>query len=106
VVAGTIGLEDRVRWADLVISGEGAFDATSRDGKVVGHVLELARTAGVPAVVLAGRVDDGGKVDGEMGRVEVRSMTDEVGREAAMADPRGSLISVAASTAESFGATR
>ncbi len=36
--------------ADVVLTGEGRFDATSTDGKVVGRVLELARPAHVGVV--------------------------------------------------------
>ncbi|OAA26185.1 glycerate kinase [Frankia sp. EI5c] len=43
--------------ADLVITGEGRFDATSLTGKVVGGVLTMAEQAGVPALLVAGRVD-------------------------------------------------
>lgn len=35
------GLADAVRSADVVITGEGRFDASSLTGKVVGHVLEM-----------------------------------------------------------------
>jgi glycerate kinase len=37
-----------------VLTGEGRYDATSLDGKVVGHVLGEARAAGVPAAIVAG----------------------------------------------------
>lgn len=92
-VADAIDLEARVREADLVITGEGALDATSLDGKVVGHVLALARAAGIPAVVVCGRAQ--GVVDG----VTVRSLVEEVGREAALSEPRSSLVAVAAALA-------
>ncbi|MFN3866400.1 MAG: glycerate kinase [Demequina sp.] len=53
-VARVTGLDDAVATADVLITGEGQFDATSMTGKVVGHALELARLAGTPAVVVAG----------------------------------------------------
>lgn len=91
-VAEAIELERRVREADLVITGEGSFDATSLQGKVVGYVLDLGRTAGTPVRVVAGRVDGY--------RTGVVSVADEVGLEAAMTQTRGSLVRVAASLAE------
>lgn len=50
-IGAMTGLDAAVASADLVITGEGRFDATSLTGKVVGHVLELA---GARALVVAG----------------------------------------------------
>jgi glycerate kinase len=58
-VAEATALEKHVAAADLVITGEGRFDATSLRGKVVGGVLRMAAGAEVPALVLAGAVADG-----------------------------------------------
>jgi glycerate kinase len=44
--------------ADLVITGEGAWDATSGLGKVTGEILLRARAATVPALLLCGRATD------------------------------------------------
>ena len=55
-VAEHVGLAERLRRADLVLTGEGRLDVTSFDGKVVGGVLGLARERGVPAAVIAGSV--------------------------------------------------
>jgi glycerate kinase len=57
VVAEHLGLEKMVRGADAVVTGEGAFDAQSLQGKVVGHVVGLCHQVGVPVYVLCGRVD-------------------------------------------------
>jgi glycerate 2-kinase len=53
-VAEIAGLPDALAGADLVITGEGRYDRTSRAGKAAGTVLDLAAAAGVPAVVVAG----------------------------------------------------
>lgn len=55
-VAELIGLADALSGADLVITGEGAFDGQSADGKAPGYVAELARSAGVPVALVAGRI--------------------------------------------------
>lgn len=55
-IARLSGLDAAVASADLLISGEGRFDATSLDGKVVGNALELAAAAGVRTLVIAGQV--------------------------------------------------
>lgn len=46
------GLEVALVDADGVVTGEGRFDAQSLGGKATGHVLSLARAAGVPAAVV------------------------------------------------------
>jgi glycerate kinase len=48
------GLDAALAGADLVITGEGQYDATSATGKVVGAVCAAAARAGVPAAVVAG----------------------------------------------------
>lgn len=55
VIAEITGLTDRLAGADLVITGEGSFDAQSLGGKTPVGVLRLARAAGVPAILVSGR---------------------------------------------------
>ena len=43
VVADAVGLRERLEGVDLVVTGEGALDASSLDGKVVGGVLATRR---------------------------------------------------------------
>lgn len=50
------GLEEAMRDADWVITGEGRFDAQSLHGKVVSGVTTLARRHRVPVAILAGSV--------------------------------------------------
>ena len=57
-VAEVVGVDDALRSSDLVITGEGAFDATSLRGKVVGGVLDGRPPIGrARASVVCGRVD-------------------------------------------------
>lgn len=51
LVADLVGLADRVRSADLVITGEGSLDQQSLSGKTPVGVARIARGAGVPRVV-------------------------------------------------------
>ena len=60
LVADATHLHDRLAQADLVITGEGSFDSQSLQGKVTGRILELARAAGKPVVILAGRAETRG----------------------------------------------
>jgi glycerate kinase len=58
-VLDTVGLAGRIGAADLVVTGEGAFDWQSMRGKVVSGVAGAALAQGRGCVVLAGRVDVG-----------------------------------------------
>jgi glycerate kinase len=48
---------DILSGADLLLTGEGRFDAQSSMGKVTGRLLEAAGSAGVPTLLVCGRVD-------------------------------------------------
>ncbi|RZT62240.1 glycerate kinase [Microcella alkaliphila] len=56
LVAEAISLDEAIRASDLVITGEGALDAQSLRGKAPGAIAAIAREAGIPVVVIAGRV--------------------------------------------------
>jgi glycerate kinase len=47
-------LQERIRTAQLVITGEGAIDASTLMGKGVGEIAKLCHQAGVPCIGLAG----------------------------------------------------
>jgi glycerate kinase len=86
VVADRIDLEDRLEFADLVVTGEGYLDAQSFQGKTVGGVIDLARAADIDVLVVVGEADPNAPVPTG---VPVVSLVDAVGREAAMADTPG-----------------
>ncbi len=50
------GLVESLAGADLVVTGEGRFDLQSGMGKVTGRVVEVARSASVPVLLVCGRV--------------------------------------------------
>ena len=56
-LARLAGLGRAVAAADLVITGEGRFDATSLTGKATGMVITAAGAAGVPVALVAGQLD-------------------------------------------------
>lgn len=58
LVAGALGLIDRIAAADLVITGEGSLDSQTLGGKGPLGVAKLAREAGKPVVAFAGRMED------------------------------------------------
>ena len=59
VVAELVGLADAVKGADLVITGEGRFDAQTLRGKTPFGVARVARQHGVPVIVIAGTLGEG-----------------------------------------------
>ena len=56
-VLDRVGFDAALAEADLLITGEGAWDATSGLGKLTRKVLDRAEAAGVPAVLVCGRLD-------------------------------------------------
>lgn len=56
-VLDALAFDAHLSKARLVVTGEGSVDAQTGMGKVVGEVLARARAAGVPALVVAGRID-------------------------------------------------
>jgi glycerate kinase len=59
VVAELVGLADAVKGADLVITGEGRFDAQTLRGKTPFGVARIAGQQGVPVIVIAGTLGEG-----------------------------------------------
>lgn len=53
-VADLTGLRERVRAAEVVVTGEGAFDHQTFGGKAPGLVIDIAREIGRPVYVVAG----------------------------------------------------
>lgn len=58
-VADLLGLENVIKESDAVISGEGAFDKSTLEGKTVSHVIKLAKKYNKKIIVICGvnRVD-------------------------------------------------
>ena len=54
MIAEEVDLYGQIEAVDLVVTGEGALDDTSFEGKVVGGVLRLAEAAGVAVVAVVG----------------------------------------------------
>lgn len=59
VVADLTGLGDALEGADLVITGEGRFDAQTLRGKTPFGVARMAQRNNVPVIVLAGTLGEG-----------------------------------------------
>ncbi|MEO9324759.1 glycerate kinase [Nocardioides sp. C4-1] len=102
MVADAVRLRERAGAADLVLTGEGAFDFSSRSGKVPYGVAEIAADALRPCVALAGQVLVGAREMRALGVESAYSLVDLVGLEQAMADPGGSLERLAARVARTW----
>jgi glycerate kinase len=59
IVMDATRLRERIRGADLVITGEGRIDAQSMMGKVIVGVGRAAKSAGVPVIALVGSIGEG-----------------------------------------------
>ena len=83
-LARLTGLEAALSRADVVITGEGRFDETSLNGKVVGHVIALAQRFGIPVTVIAGQLAC--EPPSGIGAISLAGLAGSI--EAALADPR------------------
>jgi glycerate kinase len=102
LVARAVRLADRARQADLVITGEGAFDFSSRAGKVPAGVAAIASEALRPCITLAGQVLVGSREMRALGMDAAYSLVDLVGEEEAFADPEGALARLAKRVARTW----
>uniref|UniRef100_UPI0015FFE1A9 glycerate kinase n=1 Tax=Nocardioides stalactiti TaxID=2755356 RepID=UPI0015FFE1A9 len=104
LVADAVDLAARARAADVVVTGEGAFDFSSRAGKVPYGVAAIAAEALRPCVALAGQVLVGSREMRALGMDSAYSLVDAVGEERAFADPAGALADLAQRVARTWSA--
>ncbi|MEX0833253.1 MAG: glycerate kinase [Actinomycetota bacterium] len=90
VVMEAVGFQERIAELDLVITGEGSFDAQSLRGKTAMGVVEATRRAGIAVAVLAGRAEV------QPDDLELLSMAERFGLDRAMEDARAALEELAA----------
>ncbi|REF34915.1 glycerate kinase [Thermasporomyces composti] len=101
-VAQAVGLPEKARNVDLVLTGEGSFDFQSASGKVVSGVATVAARALRPCVVLAGQVHVGAREMRAMGVESAYSVVDLVGEKEALGRPRESLAALAERVARTW----
>lgn len=102
LVVDAVRLAERARAADLVITGEGAFDFSSRTGKVPYGVASCAERAVRPCVALAGQVLIGAREMRALGVESAYSLVELVGEDRAFADPAGALAELAERVARTW----
>jgi len=94
-----VGLDAQIAEADLVVSGEGSFDAQSLRGKLAAEVASGATAHRTPCIVMAGRSDLADHPD----LAGVYSVTELVGSAAAaMAAPVAGLTALAEQVAKEW----
>lgn len=102
LVADTVGLAESIGRHDLVVTGEGTYDHSSRAGKVV-HGVAVAAAAGArPCIVLAGQVLVGAREMRAMGVESAYAVADRAGIEASMDDPARHLSDLAERVARTW----
>lgn len=62
IVIEAVGLEGKMRGADLVVTGEGEIDSQTVFGKTPIGVAKLAKKFGIPVVAIAGGISDDASV--------------------------------------------
>jgi len=67
IVFAAVGLEERIRKADLVITAEGQIDAQTAYGKSVGAVAEIAKRYSLPVLAFAGSLGENYQVVYKLG---------------------------------------
>ncbi len=102
VVADAVGLAAKAAGCDLVVTGEGAFDFSSRSGKVPYGVARIAAEAVRPCIALAGQVLVGSREMRALGIESAYSMVELVGEEASFAEPVESLALLAERVARTW----
>ena len=95
-----LGLSRKVALADVVVTGEGAFDRQSLRGKAPAAIARLAQREGVPCVVVAGQVEAGRRELGAAGVDAAYAVADLAGSvEESLAAPAEWLTELAARVA-------
>ncbi|MDR0874938.1 MAG: glycerate kinase [Clostridiales Family XIII bacterium] len=59
IVIGATGLQEKMRGAALVFTGEGQCDAQTADGKTAMGVAALAKSLNIPVILIAGSIGEG-----------------------------------------------
>ena len=106
LVTDAVRLTDLARTHDLVVTGEGTYDFSSRSGKAVYGVATVAAAAARPCIVLAGQVSVASREMRAMGVESAYAVADLVGIEAAMGVPFDSLSALAERVARTWSPRR
>ncbi|MFV0309386.1 MAG: glycerate kinase [Desertimonas sp.] len=91
LVAERTDLAERLKPADLIVTGEGHLDDQSLEGKVVGGMLDLAATSARPVAVIVGDADPDAR-DAVSGRgATVVRLVELAGEQGALGQPKAAV---------------
>lgn len=76
LIIEAVNLKEKIKGADLIITGEGKIDAQTASGKVPIGVSKLAKEMGIPVIAIAGQVGEGAEVLSEHGIQKIYSLVD------------------------------
>ncbi len=77
VVLEALGFTDRIAGCDLILTGEGAIDAQTLNGKTIAGVCQIARQSRVPVIAIGGAVKLSGAQMDELGLLTAFSLANE-----------------------------
>lgn len=100
IVFELVRLEERMRDADLVITGEGQIDSQTAFGKTPVGVAKLAKRYGKPVIAVAGAIGDGAEVVHAHGIDAVFSI---VNRPMTLEEAMGDVVHLLTSFGEQLG---
>jgi len=103
VVADALELADRMTDADLVMTGEGFLDGQSFEGKAVGGVVDLAREADVPVLIIAGQIFHEELPDDALDGIQAVSLVERFGEDRARTEVLGCVDEVVREVLSSLG---
>ena len=103
-IADLTGLSAALGTADLVVTGEGRYDAQSSIGKVAGHAIAAARAAGARVAVVAGALGSDAVLDAARGGPDELLVLADLagGADRAIAEPARWLREAGAGLATAF----
>ncbi len=96
LVADLVGLGPALEGSDRVVTGEGALDAGSFAGKVVGGVVGDARGREIATLVVVGRATAAATAEAERAGCVVVSLTDRFGEARSLGDTAACVAEVTA----------
>jgi glycerate kinase len=76
VVLTAARFEEKLQYADLVLTGEGALDAQTLSGKAIAGVCNAAKKQGVPVIAFGGKVALSGPEQSTLGLLSAFSIAD------------------------------
>jgi glycerate kinase len=103
IVLDAVRLEERLRGADLCITGEGRLDASSLHGKAPVGVARVCKRLGVPCVALVGSIGQGAEAASAEGVTAFEAVGEGLPPEESM--PRAAELLTAAAARHALGRT-